>query len=233
MTNKLVILLPIVIALFLLFSMVSISIAQICLALAFLIWLFLLIKREKRFLFPAFFWGIIVYSAFSLISSIFSVNPEISLGASKQLLYFLVVPIIYTGFFQKRTAVLVNHALLVSGFVSCLYSLFIFVFKAAPGERILSLVPTWYWEPGAFPYAFGSGTSASTPHVAGLAALMVGLKPWLSVSEIMDIIRYSADDVNSADHPGQDEFIGYGRINMEKASVPIKITTSSKSYRSP
>ena len=95
---------------------------------------------------------------------------------------------------------------------------------AAPGVRIVSLVPTWFFGPGSLPYGFGEGTSASAPHVAGLAALLRGIKPWLRVSEIMDVIRFSADDVNSAEHPGKDDFIGYGRINMEKALVPIKIT---------
>jgi subtilisin family serine protease len=99
---------------------------------------------------------------------------------------------------------------------------------AAPGERIVGPVPTWFWpsqgEKEAIPYAFGQGTSAATPHVAGLAALLKSLKPWLTVDQIMDIIRYSADDVNSAEHKGKDEFIGYGRINMEKALVPIKIS---------
>ncbi len=41
--------------------------------------------------------------------------------------------------------------------------------------------------------------------------------------QIMDVIRFSADDVNSSEHGGRDDFIGYGRINMEKALVPIKI----------
>jgi thermitase len=95
---------------------------------------------------------------------------------------------------------------------------------AAPGVRVVSLVPTWYFGPGSLPYGFGEGTSASAPHVAGLAALLKGYKPWLKVNEIMDIIRYSADDVNSTEHPGKDDLIGYGRINMEKALVPIKIT---------
>jgi len=94
---------------------------------------------------------------------------------------------------------------------------------AAPGERVVGAVPTWYWGPDSFPYAFGRGTSLSTPQVAGLAALLKGLKPWLSVEQIMDVVRYSADDVNSSEHPGQDDYIGFGRINMEKALVPIKI----------
>jgi subtilisin family serine protease len=95
---------------------------------------------------------------------------------------------------------------------------------AAPGERVLSLVPTWYWGPDYLPYAFGSGTSSSTPHVAGLAALIKSLKPWLTADQIMDVIRYSSDDVNSGEHSGKDVYIGYGRINMEKALVPIKIS---------
>jgi subtilisin family serine protease len=95
---------------------------------------------------------------------------------------------------------------------------------AAPGEWVLSIVPTWYWGPDYLPYAFGSGTSSSAPHVAGLAALIKGLKPWLTVDEIMNVIRYSSDDVNSGEHSGRDDYIGYGRINMEKALVPIKLS---------
>lgn len=97
---------------------------------------------------------------------------------------------------------------------------------AAPGERVVGPVPTWLWGPDYIPYGFWGGTSMSTPHVAGLAALIKSIKPWLKAADIMHVIRYSADDVNSTDYPGKDNFIGYGRINMEKALVPIKITSS-------
>ena len=98
---------------------------------------------------------------------------------------------------------------------------------AAPGVRIISCSPTWYWGPGSFPYGYAEGTSQAAPHVAGLAALIKDLKPWLRVDEIMDIIRYTAEDVNSGTSPGFDEFIGYGRINMDRALVPIKLATPS------
>jgi subtilisin family serine protease len=94
---------------------------------------------------------------------------------------------------------------------------------AAPGVWILGPVPQWYAGPGFEPYIFGTGTSAAAPHVAGLAALLVSIKPWLSAKQIMNIIRYTADDVNKAQHSGKDDFIGYGRINMERALVPYKL----------
>ncbi len=92
---------------------------------------------------------------------------------------------------------------------------------AAPGVRILSTVPTWLLGPSLLPYRYDDGTSLAAPHVTGLAALIKGLKPWLKPAEIMEIIRLSADDINSSLYPGKDEYIGYGRINMERALVPL------------
>jgi subtilisin family serine protease len=100
---------------------------------------------------------------------------------------------------------------------------------AAPGETVFSLYPTNLVSPPFLPYAWGSGTSASTPHVAGLAALIKSIKgEILSVEDIMNIIRFTADDVNSATNPGRDDFIGYGRIDMKVALVPIIISSSNK-----
>ena len=94
---------------------------------------------------------------------------------------------------------------------------------AAPGDRVISCYPAWALPQGTLPYIFGFGTSASAPIVAGLAALIKSLKPWLTPLDIMNIIRYTSDDINATEYPGRDDFIGYGRINMEKALVPIKI----------
>jgi len=97
---------------------------------------------------------------------------------------------------------------------------------AAPGVDILSLYPTWDIPSGFAPYAYASGTSMATPHVAGMAALIKSLKPWLTAGEVMNIIRYSADDVNSATFQGKDDQIGYGRINMERALVLYELDSS-------
>jgi len=116
---------------------------------------------------------------------------------------------------------------------------------AAPGDEIISLVPTWYpaliWgDITVPPYGFASGTSASAPHVAGLAALIISIKGMeegdilldengiLIVENVMNIIRYTADDVNFTNYSGRDDFIGYGRINMERALVPIIISSLNK-----
>ena len=91
---------------------------------------------------------------------------------------------------------------------------------AAPGIDVLSLYPTWDTPAGFAPYAYANGTSMATPHVAGLAALLKSLKPWLTAGEVMNIIRYSADDVNADGFPGRDDQIGFGRINAERALAP-------------
>ncbi len=94
---------------------------------------------------------------------------------------------------------------------------------AAPGVDILSLYPTWDTPAGFAPYVYANGTSMATPHVSGLAALLKTLKPWLTVGEIMNIIRYSADDVNADAFPGRDNYIGFGRINVERALAPYAL----------
>ncbi len=134
--NPWVSLLPLFLALYLLFSMVSISLSQIFLSFALICWIVILIRKKQKFIFPSFFWPLIVYIALSLISSFLSVNPEASLKDSKELLLFLIIPIVYTGFSKENVLKKANLALLASAYLSCLYSLFYFFFKASPKERI-------------------------------------------------------------------------------------------------
>ena len=91
---------------------------------------------------------------------------------------------------------------------------------AAPGVWVLGPVPQTYVGPDELPYVFASGTSAATPHVAGLAALIRSAKPGLSADDIMRVVRYTADDINAAAFAGRDDHAGYGRINMQRALVP-------------
>lgn len=73
-------------------------------------------------------------------------------------------------------------------------------------------VPTTQWGGGRL--LNWSGTSAATPHVAGVAALVLGrarsLGLSLSAGEVMQIIRMTADDLYA---PGWDQRAGWGRVN--------------------
>lgn len=64
------------------------------------------------------------------------------------------------------------------------------------------------------PYAVGSGTSFSTPQVSALAALMLSVKPDLSPTQVIDIIKRTATPLPPGDTPG---WAGAGRINMNEA----------------
>jgi thermitase len=70
-------------------------------------------------------------------------------------------------------------------------------------------------------YAYGTGTSLAAAHVAGAVALLLAQKPFLLNSEAMLMIRLTADDVNSDARPGKDDYMGYGRINLQTLLGPV------------
>jgi subtilisin family serine protease len=79
-----------------------------------------------------------------------------------------------------------------------------------------------------------SGTSSSTPKVAGIAALMLSIDPALIPSEIKRILGVTADDI---DAPGEDDKTGAGRANAFKAVLYVlnkpRATTGSAVAASP
>jgi len=134
-------LLPLFIALYLLFSMVSISLSQIFLSLSLIFWIIMLIREKQKLIFPSFFWPLLVYAALSLVSSFLSVNPEMSLKDSKELLLFLIILLVYTGFLEEKGLKKANLALLASGYLSSLYYLFNYFSKARwPFERTTGFI---------------------------------------------------------------------------------------------
>ena len=67
-----------------------------------------------------------------------------------------------------------------------------------------------------------NGTSAATPHVAGVAALVLSLNPNLTVTQLEQILRNATDDVAPA---GRDNYTGYGFINALKAVQAVSTPT--------
>src|SRR3990170_1678613 len=67
-----------------------------------------------------------------------------------------------------------------------------------------------------------SGTSMASPHVAGLAALLLGEDPNLPPTEVTQIIRDTAVDLGPA---GFDTSYGYGRIDAEASLSALGLPT--------
>jgi len=82
---------------------------------------------------------------------------------------------------------------------------------AAPGENIPVAVPTWLDGSG---YTAGDGTSFSAPLVSGAAAWVWTRRPELDVTQLFDLLRWSARDIGE---PGFDEATGWGLLDVPAA----------------
>jgi O-antigen ligase len=73
----------------------SIAAAGICLAVTLACWAGTLVIGQERWDAPRFFWPLLVYAGWTLVSSAFSPDPRTSFIDSKQLVVFLLVPAVY------------------------------------------------------------------------------------------------------------------------------------------
>jgi O-antigen ligase len=73
----------------------SIAIAQILLTIAFVCWVALVIVDHETIEVPGFAWPLALYAAVSLMATAFSPDPRLSLMADKQMVLFLLVPLVY------------------------------------------------------------------------------------------------------------------------------------------
>jgi O-antigen ligase len=93
---------------------VSIAAANILLALTAILWLALIITRRERVEVPAFFWPLLAYAGWTVVSAIASVEPEISLPDTKQLVLFAIVPIAYRLLRGERSLTAVDVVISVA-----------------------------------------------------------------------------------------------------------------------
>jgi subtilisin family serine protease len=100
-----------------------------------------------------------------------------------------------------------------------------YVAVSAPGVRILSTYPIGLSSPsGLNGYALFSGTSMATPHVSGLAALLVSAVPTATVAQLRAAIVGTARDVGA---PGVDTKTGRGRIDSLAALRSLQANAST------
>ena len=86
----------------------------------------------------------------------------------------------------------------------------------APGVQVHSCIPPEKRSDGTYLYTYMDGTSMATPHVAGVAALLMAAHPDASVKEIISVLK------ETAKHPGggenrPDNRWGYGMIRPMEA----------------
>jgi hypothetical protein len=74
---------------------ISIAVSQILLAALFVSWVALRIHDHTRPAVPPFFIALVAYGIFTLVSSVFSVDPTASFIDNKQLLLLAIVPAVY------------------------------------------------------------------------------------------------------------------------------------------
>ena len=109
-----------------------------------------------------------------------------------------------------------------------------FVDVAAPGVGIFSTFPTaltsqqsgcspqGYTDCAAGDYRHPEGTSFAAPQVSAAAAVLLGLRPGLSSSQVTRILERHTDDVNPSNGcanclTGRDKYSGWGRLDVTKA----------------
>ncbi|MEJ5258791.1 MAG: S8 family serine peptidase [Anaerohalosphaeraceae bacterium] len=101
---------------------------------------------------------------------------------------------------------------------------------AAPGQDILSTVPLSLDTDGTPDgYAFYSGTSMASPHVAGAAALLWSLSSTLTAAEVKQILMGSVDPL-----PSLNGFcVTGGRLNLYKALSSVQIEDTIPPFPNP
>jgi len=73
----------------------SIAVAQILLTVAVVCWLALIVIDRETIEVPRFAWPLALYAVLTFISTAFSPDPRTSLLADKQMILFLLVPLVY------------------------------------------------------------------------------------------------------------------------------------------
>ena len=101
---------------------ISIAASQILLTLAIGLWLGILILNRERPRVPRFFWPLLAYALLMLLSVATSLDPAASLADSKEVLLFLVVPVVYR-LARGRAAATAATVIISAGAATAVYGI--------------------------------------------------------------------------------------------------------------
>ena len=100
----------------------SIAAADILLTIAALLWVAVLAANKERIEVPRMFWPLAAYALATLVASVFSVDPRVSLVDSKQLVLLIIVPLTYR-LFRGRRALLAVDVIITVGAISATWGI--------------------------------------------------------------------------------------------------------------
>ena len=87
---------------------------------------------------------------------------------------------------------------------------------AAPGVQVFSCIPPEKRPHGIYEYSYMDGTSMATPHVAGVAALLMAAQPEAQVADIIGVLKETAEHPSGGDRRPDNRW-GHGMIQPVKA----------------
>lgn len=86
----------------------------------------------------------------------------------------------------------------------------------APGAQVYSCIPPTKTPDGTYEYNYMDGTSMATPHVAGVAALLMAAKPTAPVTDIIKVMNETAKHPRGIEHRPDNRW-GWGLIQPIEA----------------
>jgi O-antigen ligase len=100
----------------------SIAAADILLTITTILWVAILLRSRERVEVPPMFWPLAAYAGATLVASVFSVDPLVSLVDSKQLVLLIIVPLTYR-LFRGRRALLAVDVVITIGALSATFGI--------------------------------------------------------------------------------------------------------------
>lgn len=97
---------------------------------------------------------------------------------------------------------------------------------SAPGTAVLSTMNAGATTPGEHTYDWKGGTSMATPHVAGVIALTLAVRPTLNTEQLLDLLQYTAQGF-PAESSCNTSLCGAGIVNANDAVRDIFLIKGS------